>query len=144
MRNDYKSSQRFMTELYSPETHIYISTRLSRMFKQCVRNRNIRKEGKIEVVPRDIQGEKSRKDTASSLKNWSQQLEHKQVPLGAEQGVRKGKYSLLACNTRCNAPWKPLVIRWRSSSVSSHTVGERLDRYESHYKIHKSRDGFCI
>ena len=27
MRNDYKSSQRFMTELDSPETHIYISTR---------------------------------------------------------------------------------------------------------------------
>ena len=43
MRNDYNlSSQRFMTELNSPETHIYISTRLSRMFKQRVRNRNIR------------------------------------------------------------------------------------------------------
>ena len=31
-----------MTELNPPETHIYISTRLSRMFKQRVRNRNFR------------------------------------------------------------------------------------------------------
>ena len=44
MRNDYNlSSQRFMTELDSPETHIYISTRgLSRMLKQRVRDRNFR------------------------------------------------------------------------------------------------------
>ena len=33
---------------------------------------------------------------------WSQQLEHKQVPKrGTEPGVRKGKLSLLARNTRC-------------------------------------------
>ena len=42
MRNDYNlSSQRFMTELNSPKTHIYISTRLSRMLKQRVRKRNL-------------------------------------------------------------------------------------------------------
>ena len=34
--------------------------------------------------------------------NWSQQLEHKQVPKrGAEPGVRKGKLSPLASHTRC-------------------------------------------
>ena len=34
--------------------------------------------------------------------NWSQQLEHKQVPKrGAEPGVRKGKRSLLAFHIRC-------------------------------------------
>ena len=33
---------------------------------------------------------------------WSQQLEHKKVPIwGTETGVRKGKRSLLACHTRC-------------------------------------------
>ena len=36
-----------MTELNSPETHIYISTRLSRMFKQLVRNRNFRGVHKV-------------------------------------------------------------------------------------------------
>ena len=34
---------------------------------------------KFEKVPRNIQDEKSRKDTVSS-ESWSQQLEHKQVP----------------------------------------------------------------
>ena len=34
MRNDYNlSSQRFMTELDSPETHIYISTRV---YRECL------------------------------------------------------------------------------------------------------------
>ena len=35
-------------------------------------------------------------------KNWSQQLEHKEVPKrGTEPGVRKGKRSLLTCHIRC-------------------------------------------
>ena len=33
---------------------------------------------------------------------WFQELEHKQFPKrGTEQGIRKGKRSLLACQTRC-------------------------------------------
>ena len=44
---------------------------------------------------------KSREKTRQVLENWSQQLEHKQVPKsGTESGVRKGKRSLLACNDR--------------------------------------------
>ena len=44
MRNDYNlSSERLMTELDSPETHTYISTRGYReCFKQRVRDRNFR------------------------------------------------------------------------------------------------------
>ena len=43
---------------------------------------------------------KSRVKTMQVRGIWSQQLEHKQVPQwGTEQGVRKGKRSLLACHT---------------------------------------------
>ena len=53
MRNDYNlSSQRFMTELDSPETHIYISTRGYRgCFKQRVRDRKFRGyiKGKVKL-----------------------------------------------------------------------------------------------
>ena len=57
MRNDYNlSSQRFVTELNSAETHIYISTRLSRMFKQRIRNRNFRGKSKaVNVIKSDQQ-----------------------------------------------------------------------------------------
>ena len=42
------------------------------------------------------------KKTRQVRENWSQQLEHKQVPKrGREPGVRKGNRSLLACHTRC-------------------------------------------
>ena len=45
---------------------------------------------------------KSRVKTWKVQGIWSQQLEHKQVPLwGTEPGVRKGKRSLLTCHTRC-------------------------------------------
>ena len=45
---------------------------------------------------------KSREKTQQVRENWSQQLEHKQVPKrGTEPGVRKGKRSLLARHTRC-------------------------------------------
>ena len=41
-----------MTELNSPGIHIYISSRLSRMFKQRVRNRNLEGhiKGKVRAV----------------------------------------------------------------------------------------------
>ena len=45
---------------------------------------------------------KSRVKTWQVRGNWSQQLEHQQVPKwGTEPGVRKGKRSLLASHTRC-------------------------------------------
>ena len=45
---------------------------------------------------------KSREMTWQVRENWSQQLEHKQVPkCGTEPGVRKGKRALMACHTRC-------------------------------------------
>ena len=45
---------------------------------------------------------KSRVKTRQVQENWSQQLEHRQVPKrGTEPDVRKGKRSLLACHTRC-------------------------------------------
>ena len=45
---------------------------------------------------------KSRVKTWQVRGIWSQQLEHKQSPKrGTEQGVQKGKRSLMACHTRC-------------------------------------------
>ena len=58
--------------------------------------------GKIENVPRGIRGEKSRKDTASSVKlvyNWN--ISQSPKGGGTEPGVRKGKRSLLASHTHC-------------------------------------------
>ena len=59
---------------------------------------------KIEKVSRGIQGNKSRKDTASSVKLVST-IGAWATPLkgggGAAPGVRKGKHSLLASHTRC-------------------------------------------
>ena len=54
----------------------------------------------------------SREKTRQVRENWSQQLEHKQVPkCGTEQGVRKGKRALLACHTRC----KRFMVTTRNS-----------------------------
>ena len=54
---------------------------------------------KIEKVPRDIQGDKSRKDKISSagLIHWSISKFQK----GTEPGVRKSKLSLQVCHIRC-------------------------------------------
>ena len=57
------------------------------------------KESKIEKVPRDIRGEKVRKSLQIWGK-WSQLLEHMIAQKRKEPSVRKGKLSLLACNTR--------------------------------------------
>ena len=62
---------------------------------------------------------KSRVKTWQDRGIWSQQLKHKQVPQwGTVPGVRKGKRSLLACNTRCKCSMETTHNRWRSSSVS--------------------------
>ena len=56
-------------------------------------------KGKSRVKPWQIRG------------IWSQQLEHKQIPKrGTESGVRKGKRSLLECNTRCKCSMKTTHI----------------------------------
>ena len=55
---------------------------------------------KIGRVPRDIQGAKSIKDTASP-ENCSKRLEHKQVPKWGEPAVRMSTRSQLTCNTHC-------------------------------------------
>ena len=50
---------------------------------------------------------------------WSQQLEHKQVKKGGRNQVsRRVSVPCLHATTVANAPWKPVIIRWRSSSVS--------------------------
>ena len=57
---------------------------------------------KIEKVPRDIPGDKLSKDMASS-RNLVSTIGAQKSPKtwGTEQGVRKGKRSLLLCHTRC-------------------------------------------
>ena len=59
----------------------------------------------IQAKSRKYQGAfkvKSRVKTCPVRGIWSQQLEHKKLQKGGtESGVRKGKRSLLACNTRC-------------------------------------------
>ena len=61
---------------------------------------------------------KSRVKTWQVRGIWSRQLEHKQVPQwGTEPGVKKGKLSLLACDTRCKWSMETTHNRWRSSSV---------------------------
>ena len=66
---------------------------------------NSAKYGTLKAKSRKYQGVfevKSRVKTWQVRGIWCQQLEHKQGPqLGTEQGVRKGKRSLLACHTRC-------------------------------------------
>ena len=58
-------------------------------------------EGEGEKVCEEGEGEKSCEDMASS-RNLDSKIEHKQVPKRkTEPGVRKGKRSLLACNTNC-------------------------------------------
>ena len=65
-----------------------------------------------------VQGEKFSKDTAS-LSNLISTIGAQASPKrGMEPGVRKGKRSLMHATSVANAPWKPLTIRWRSSSVS--------------------------
>ena len=62
---------------------------------------------------------KSREKSWQVRENWSQQFEHKQVPkCGTEPGGRKFSVPCWHATPVANASWKPLVIRWRSSSVS--------------------------
>ena len=73
---------------------------------------------KIEKVPRGIRGEKSSKDMASSRNLVSTIGALASPKMGTEPGVRKGKRSLLACQTRCKCSMETTHNRWRSGSVS--------------------------
>ena len=72
---------------------------------------------KIEKVPMGIQGEKSSKDMASSRNLVS--------TIGAQTSPKRGRNQVSGrvsdpwwhVTSVANAPWKPLIIRWRSSSV---------------------------
>ena len=49
-----------------------------------------------------VKSQKKKKNTQQIREDWSQQLEHQQVPKrGTEPSVRKCKHSLLACHIRC-------------------------------------------
>ena len=74
---------------------------------------------KIEKVPKSIQGEEPRKDTASSVKLVS--------TIGAS--FQKGECNQVSGRVSfpcwlatpvANAPWKPSVIRWKSSPYQGH------------------------
>ena len=62
-------------------------------------------QSKIEKVPKDIQGEKSEKETTCSGELVST-IGAYASPKGTEPGVRKNKHSLLECHTRCIWPIK--------------------------------------
>ena len=73
-------------------------------------------KGKIEKVPRGIQGKKSNKDTASS-RNLVSTIGAQASPKKEGQNQVSGRISVPCwlATPVTNAPWKLLVIRWRSS-----------------------------
>ena len=77
--------------------------------------------------------------------NWCQELEQKQVPKRGRNQV-SGKVSVPCWHATsvANALWKPLVIRWRSSSVQGHEIGEKPDRLASHCNWSRVRMSFNI
>ena len=74
---------------------------------------------KIEKVARSIQGDKSRKDMASSVKLVSSIGAYASPKKGGRNHV-SGRISVPCWRATpvANDPWKLLVIRWRSSPVS--------------------------
>ena len=74
-------------------------------------------KSKIEKVPKGIQGEMSSKEMASS-RNLVSTFGAKASPKGGRNQV-PGSVPCCHAAPVSNAPWKPLIIRWRSSPVSS-------------------------
>ena len=92
-----------MEELrYDIRVTLYKSRDIHNTLKQKLTSmQKIYPKGKIEKVPRGIQGEKSSK-TWQVRGIWSQRLEHKQVPKGGRNQVfGRVKRSILASHTRC-------------------------------------------
>ena len=69
---------------------------------------------KIEKVPRGIQGGKSSKDMASS-RNLVSTIGAQASPKKGGRNQVSGRVSIPWCLAThvTNAPWKPLIIRWR-------------------------------
>ena len=63
-------------------------------------------KGKIEKVPREFEVHSPEKN-----EDWSQQVEHIQVPNGTGPGVRRSKRPLSVCHTRRKCSIKPLINR---------------------------------
>ena len=66
---------------------------------------------KIEKVPRDIRRAWSGKITTSSEKDWSQKVEHMQVPKGRDQVSEGVSVPCRHATPVANVLWKPLKIR---------------------------------
>ena len=88
---------------------------------------------KIEKVPRGIQGEKSRKDTASLVKNKS-----KSQKWDTEPGYRKRKRSLLASNTRCKCSMGTNSVKVKPG-IKVREIGGKSDRSGSHCNLSRVR-----
>ena len=68
-------------------------------------------KGKIEKVPRDIRRAYSGKITTSSEKDWSQQVEHMQVPKRRDQVSGGVSVPCRHATPVANVLWKPLKIQ---------------------------------
>ena len=60
---------------------------------------------------------------------------------GTETGVPKGKLFCWHATAVANAPWKPLVIRWKSARYHGHEI---VDQLGSHCNWSKVRRSFII
>ena len=77
---------------------------------------------KIEKVPRDIRRAQSDKITTSSEKDWSQQVEHMQVPTGRDQVSGGVSVPCWHATPVADALWKPVssdkvIVGTKSSQV---------------------------
>ena len=98
---------------------------------------------------------KSREKTRQISENWSQQLEHKQVPKrGADPRVRKGRRSLLACHTGCICSIDTTCnsVKVKFGILKGHKIGGKSDWLGSHcnlsrvrmpFNIHKRSNSYC-
>ena len=87
--------------------------------KTCISFTNVYALGKLEKEPRGVQGEKSSKDMVSSrnlVSTIGAQANHKKW--GQNQVSGRAGVPCWHATPVANAPWKPLIIRWKSSSVS--------------------------
>ena len=96
-------------------SHILITRSPSTMTMRLLENNKKQNRESTEGYSRWKVEKRLGKFEKSGLNNWT----HKQVPKrGTEPGVRKGKRPCWHATPFANALWKPLIIRWRSSSVS--------------------------
>ena len=63
---------------------------------------------------------------------------------GTEAGVRRVSVPCWHATFVENAPWKSLVIRWRSSLYQGHEIGEKSDPLGIHFNWSRVRMSFTI